>query len=407
MSMGSDRSTNLTEPGQPANPLRNLLEEHEQAAFLHDLIESSLDGIVAADMSGRIQLFNKGAERILGYSQDEAVDKLDVSRLYLGDTAQEIAKRMRSPEYGGPGKLSRQEFIAVARDGAHIPVSLTGGIIHDRGSREVATFCIFRDLRKLRAMHDKLVQSEKMASLGRLAAGVAHEINNPLSGIMLYANLIIEQVNADHPILEDLNVIIHEAERCKQIVSDLLDFSQPGTQECLLVNLNALLEETLAVLGKQQLFEDVDTVTRLEPDLSSILGDPNRLGQVFTNILTNAAQAMDGRGTIEVFTRNRANGNLVEVVFSDNGPGISETVLPKIFEPFFTTRVEQGGTGLGLSVSYAIVRENRGTIRVSSQPGKGASFSLRFPAIEIEQLRQTERATPDREASGNRRKDHG
>jgi len=407
MSEGAEQSATHTDPGQPAGHLRALLEEHEQTAFLHDLIESSLDGIVAADMSGRIQLFNRGAERILAYSKDEALGKLDMRSLFLGSTAQEMAERMRSDEYGGKGKLSRQELVAITKHGARIPVSLSGGIIHDSTGREVATFGIFRDLRKLREMQDKLVQSEKMASLGRLAAGVAHEINNPLSGIMLYANLVVEQLGESHPTLEDLNVIIREAERCKQIVADLLDFSQPGSQENLLANLNSLLEETLTVLGKQPLFREVSTELRFDPQLSSILCDPNRLGQVFTNILTNAAQAMQGRGKIEVFTRNRAKGNIVEVEISDTGPGIPENVLQRIFEPFFTTRAEQGGTGLGLSVCYAIVRENRGTIRVSSHPGKGATFSIRFPAIKLEQHPQENRATPDREQSGNRREDHG
>jgi two-component system NtrC family sensor kinase len=375
---------NDTEQDQQGGDLRALLEEREQAALLHDLIESSPDGIVAADMSGRIRLFNKGAERILGYAQKEALFGLDVRQLYLSNTAQEIVKRMRSEEYGGKGKLSRQEFIAVTKQGAHIPISLTGGIIQDSSGCEVATFGIFRDLRKLREMQDRLVQSEKMAGLGRLAAGVAHEINNPLSGIMLYANLVAEQIEKNLPCLDDLNVIIREAERCKRIVGQLLDFSLPSSQESIKVNLNSLLEETVAIVGKQPLFLEVNIELSLEPQLSSILADPDRLGQVFTNILVNAAQAMQGRGRIKVITRSRAKGNLVEVVIEDTGPGIPEEILQRIFEPFFTTRVEQGGTGLGLSVCYAIVRENRGTIRVSSDPGKGASFSIRFPAIELE-----------------------
>jgi two-component system NtrC family sensor kinase len=289
---------------------------------------------------------------------------------------------MRSEQHGGKGSLSRQETICVAKDGTLVPVSLTGGIISNESGKEVATFGIFRDLRPSREMQNQLLQSEKMASLGRMAAGVAHELNNPLSGIMLYAGLALEQIGNRHAAAEDLRVIINESERCKQIVGDLLNFSQPSSGRHEPVNLNGIVREILAVMEKDAELANVVVELHLDDDLPPILGDAGRLKQVFSNILLNAVQAMQKKGRLNVGTRLRAHGNMAEAFVSDTGPGIPEDIQPRIFDPFFTTKADSGGTGLGLSVAYGIVKENRGTIRVESATGQGATFILRFPTAE-------------------------
>jgi PAS domain S-box-containing protein len=331
-------------------------ELHRRNTFFHNLIESSVDGIMAADMKGNIILFNSGAQRILGYSKEEAFSQLHTTRLYPEGEARDILRRMRSNDYGGKGLLQRHELIAITKDGRQIPMSISGGIIYD-GKEEIATYGIFTDLRgiqkieaDLQQTHKMLLQSEKMAGLGRLAAGVAHEINNPMSGITLYSNLLLERLGEDHPAAEDLHVIINETERCKQIVSDLLEF--------------------------------------LEGELSRIWGNAIRLNQVFTNIIVNAIQAMEGRGKLTIITRHRSKRGIVEIVITDTGPGIEKEILSEIFDPFFTTKAQDGGTGLGLSVSYAIVREHKGSIRVESTLGKGTSFTLRFPILQEEALEE-------------------
>jgi two-component system NtrC family sensor kinase len=355
---------------------------YQRSAFLRKLLDSSPDGIVSADMNGRILLFNRGAERILGYEREEAIASVNVARLYPKGAAGEILERMRSAEHGGTGSLSRQEVTCVARDKTLIPVSLTGGIISNAAGREVATFGIFRDLRPIREMQNQLLHAEKMASLGRMAAGVAHELNNPLSGIMLYAGLVLEQVGGHHAVVEDLKIIINEAGRCKQIVADLLDFSQPASRRHVPVSLNDTIREVLDVMKKEVDFANVTAELRFDEELPPILGEAGRLKQVFSNILLNAAQAMRGRGRLTIGTRPRARGNMMEVFISDTGPGIPRDIQPRIFEPFFTTKSDRGGTGLGLSVAYATVKEHRGTIRVESEEGQGATFTLRFPTIE-------------------------
>jgi len=355
---------------------------YQRSAFLRRLLDSSPDGIVSADMSGRILLFNLGAERILGYEREEAIAGVNLSRLYPEGMADELLERMRSEQHGGKGSLSRQEVTCVAKDGSLVPVSLTGGIMSNAAGKEVATFGIFRDLRPIREMQNQLMHSEKMASLGRMAAGVAHELNNPLSGIMLYAGLVIEQITGRDPVVEDLKVIINEAERCKQIVSDLLNFSQPASGRQEPVSLNDTVREVLKVMEKDAGFAALDLQLQLDDRLPPILGDASRLKQVFSNILLNAYQAMRGAGRLTIGTRLRAHGNLVEAWITDTGPGIPADILSRIFDPFFTTKADSGGTGLGLSVAYGIVKENRGTIRVESTAGGGATFTLRFPTTE-------------------------
>ncbi len=355
--------------------------------FFHNLIDSSVDGIIAADMKGKIILFNQGAQELLGYTEEQALSSLNSTGLYQEGIAYEVIKRMRSDDFGGKGKLLHHELIVREKAGHDIPVSFSGGIIYDR-DKEIATFGIFTDLRAmlkieedLQQTHNMLMQSEKMAGLGRLAAGVAHEINNPMSGIMLYANLIQEDIGEDHSSSEDLQTIIHEAERCKVIVGDLLEFSHQTAYDMSPIDLNEVIRKTLGVLQNQPLFHNINVSLELAEILSPIMGNSIRLNQVVMNIIVNAAQAMEGNGDLRIYSRTRANQDINEIIISDTGPGIPEGALEQIFEPFFTTKVTGEGTGLGLSVSYAIVKEHKGSIRATSTPGSGTTFTLRFPAV--------------------------
>ncbi|TKB26907.1 PAS domain S-box protein [Desulfopila sp. IMCC35006] len=361
-------------------------ELRRRNAFFHNLIDSSVDSIIASDMKGRIMLFNQEAQSLLGYNNED-IKSLHVTQLYNEGVAYELIKRMRSSHFGGNGKLLRHKLNVKHKDGHDIPVSFSGGIIYDRG-QEIATFGLFTDLRAMQQIeedleqsHRMLLQSEKMAGLGRLAAGVAHEINNPMSGIMLYANLVQEELGADHPLASDLQTIIHEAERCKVIVADLLEFSHQTTYEMEPVNLNEVIVKTLTILQHQPLFQNVQIIRELSPDLPPIYGNAIRLNQVVMNIVVNAAQAMDGKGRLHITSRTRANQDINEITIQDSGPGIDSGLLEKIFDPFFTTKAAGEGTGLGLSVSYAIVKEHKGSIRVTSSPETGTTFTLRFPVV--------------------------
>ena len=361
-------------------------ELRRRNAFFHNLIDSSVDGIIASDMKGSIVLFNQEAQSLMGYNELD-IKTLHVTQLYNEGVAYELIKRMRSSHFGGKGKLLRHELVVKHKDGHDIPVSFSGGIIYDR-DQEIATFGLFTDLRAMQQIeedleqsHQMLMQSEKMAGLGRLAAGVAHEINNPMSGIMLYANLVQEELGEEHHLTSDLQTIIHEAERCKVIVADLLEFSHQTTYEMELVNLNDVIQKTLTILQHQPLFQNVKISQELKPDLPPIYGNAIRLNQVVMNIIVNGVQAMEGNGRLHITSRTRANQDINEITIQDSGPGIDDELLEKIFDPFFTTKATGEGTGLGLSVSYAIVKEHKGSIRVTSSPETGTTFTLRFPVV--------------------------
>lgn len=355
-------------------------------SFFNNLIESSVDAIIASDMDGHLILFNQSAQDLLGYVEEEKYE-LHVTGLYHEGIARSILKRMRSDDYGGKGKLKHQDINVKHKDGHDIPVNFSGGIIYDK-NQEIATFGIFTDLRAMQQIeedleqtHNMLMQSEKMAGLGRLAAGVAHEINNPMSGIMLYSNLIKEDLGEDHPSVADLETIINEAERCKVIVADLLEFSHQTSYEMSLIDINAIIRKTLTVIQNQPLFHNIEVNLQLDDEIAPIFGNPIRLNQVVLNIVVNAAQAMEGRGQLNITSRTRSNQDINEVMIKDSGPGISPELLDQIFEPFFTTKAAGEGTGLGLSVSYAIVKEHKGTIRATSSPEQGTTFTLKFPAV--------------------------
>ncbi len=362
--------------------------------FFQNLIASSVDGIIASDMKGKLILFNEGAQRLLGYSEREALETVHVTQLYPEGEAHKIIARMRSDECGGKGRLQRHELIAISKEGEHIPMSLSGGIIYD-GDKEIASFGIFTDMRHLQKVeedlqqtHQMLQEAEKMAGLGRLAAGIAHEINNPMSGIMLYSNLVKEKLGEENALSRDMELIVSEAERCKTIVQDLLEFSHQTSYEMFEVDLNEVLLRALAMLEIQALFLSIEIKLDLLENPPRIRGNGAKLHQVFMNIMVNAAQAMRGKGRLIMSSRLRSQGSMIEYSIRDTGPGIDQEDLPRVFEPFFTTKGYGEGTGLGLSVSYAIVKEHKGTIRAESEPGRGAVFHLRFPVLEENATRE-------------------
>jgi len=233
--------------------------------------------------------------------------------------------------------------------------------------------------RELREAQAFLLQSEKLASLGKLAAGVAHEINNPLGGILIYSHLLLEDMDRESPYYENLEKIVKETTRCKDIVRGLLEFARPKEPEAASTDINELLDKSLSLVGSQSLFQNIRVNKQYRHDLPRIVADSAQLQQVFTNIILNAADAMQGNGTLTLRSLLDTDGKNIVIEFSDNGPGISEDNIKKIFDPFFTTKEVGHGTGLGLSISYSIIRKHQGTIEVRSKPGEGATFAVKLP----------------------------
>lgn len=231
---------------------------------------------------------------------------------------------------------------------------------------------------KLHKAHEQLARTEKLTALGEMAAGVAHEVNNPLGGILLYSNLVLEDIPADSPARENMQKIIYQTNRCKGIVQNLLDFARTPTGDMLPLKINNVIKTALNLVKDQAMFHGIEIKTNLAENLPDIVGDRARLEDVFLNLFINAADAMKGKGSLTITTELGSN-NSAKISVSDTGKGIDREHLPHIFEPFFTTKEPGKGTGLGLSIVYGIIRKHNGIIDAESEPGKGTTFIISLP----------------------------
>jgi len=233
------------------------------------------------------------------------------------------------------------------------------------------------DVSQRARLEDQLMQTEKLTSLGLLAAGVAHEVNTPLAVIANYIQMLAKQFPGDDPRGLLIEKIIKQTFRASEIVNNLLNFSRVGSAQFSEVNMNSVLEETLILVSHPLKTARVEVVRKMQTELPPVLGSMNRLQQVFLNLFMNARDAMPSGGILEI--RTACSNGTVEVEVVDSGIGISREHLNRIFDPFFTTKISGRGTGLGLSVSYGIIKEHAGKIDVRSTPGRGTSFRLEFP----------------------------
>ncbi len=239
---------------------------------------------------------------------------------------------------------------------------------------------------QLKKIQAQLMQSEKLASLGRLASGVAHEINSPLTGILTFSHLLMRKLKDNPELQRELELIVRETTRVSTIVRGLLDFARESKPQKRPCNINELILHTLSLVEHQSVFHDIRIVKNLDPQVAMILLDANQIQQVFMNVLLNAADAMPAGGTLTITSTMAPEDSFVQVRFADTGSGIPEKNLHRIFDPFFTTKADKKGTGLGLAVSYGIIERHRGHIEVQSEEGKGTTFTIKLPQQALEEV---------------------
>jgi two-component system NtrC family sensor kinase len=230
---------------------------------------------------------------------------------------------------------------------------------------------------ELQKIHEQLFRSEKLASLGKLAAGVAHEINNPLTGVLTNASLLLEDLEDGDPRREDVQVIVSETIRCREIVKRLLDFARQTKPQKKVTNINTLINNIILLVRNQTSFRNIEIEKNLEENIPEVMADIDQIQQVFINLIINASEAMTKGGKLEIETKQDSSGDYIVVTFKDNGPGIPEHARAKIFDPFFTTKEQ--GTGLGLSISHGIIERHGGKILLDSKPGEGTTFTIFIP----------------------------
>ena len=345
------------------------------------IIDSLPVGLYVVDREYRISVWNTKRETgMQGVSRDEAI----------GRTIFEILHRQ-------PASVLRREFDEVFATGR-----LQTFQMESRASGEVRTYRISKipmrlddgpvthvitvgeDITDWREAQERFAQAEKLAAIGTLAAGVMHEINNPLATIAACAESLELSIEDQPPPLRDgLRLIQSEVARCKGITDSLLDFSRPKATDMTLIDVNAAIERTLFVLRHHSRFKKLSVDTHLDPSLGAVvLANEEQLVQVFMALLINAMDAMREQGTIELRTRWSDDTRSVVAEVVDHGEGIRRANLPKIFEPFYTTKPPGRGTGLGLSICYAIVAEHGGRIEVDSTPGEGSVFRIVLPRTD-------------------------
>jgi PAS domain S-box-containing protein len=330
-------------------------------------------------------------EQMLDYAKDLVCGKMFFYQLFSSQEWEKFQNQLYSEGLGGQDKLFLSESTLISKRGEKIPVRLSAQVLV-QGNEEIGLVAFFRDLRKVKRLKQQFLDQanylhqDKMISLGKLAASVVHELNNPLTGILNYIRLMIKILGRDslsseqmHKFQRYLDLVGSEVSRCSDIVSNLLEFSRKPKLEFSEVDPNALLEKSLLLCKYKLTLQNIKIKTDLYPKIPKVLGDFNELQQCLLNLIFNAADAMEDGGSLTLESYFSPTKGLVELKVTDTGRGITREDLSKVFDPFFSTKKEGKGLGLGLSVVHAIIDRHRGTISAESTPGKGTVFTITLP----------------------------
>ncbi len=346
-----------------------VLQEH--------ILRSVGSGILTMDLQGHITSWNPAAEQITGYGYDE-IRKLwqDV----FGNSIKELFGRTEALKE----RPFRFDGQVVKKDGTTALLGLTASLLKDEANAVRGIILTFQDITKLVEMEDQIRRQERLATVGSLAAGIAHEIRNPLASLSGSIQLLQGGLELKGDDKSLMNIVVRETDRLNTIITDFLEYARPKGLQTEQVELRSLLDETILLLKNSRVYSGLISIVSDVSAGIQLKGDAQRLRQVFWNLLINACQAMPEGGTLSVSARPVTSVEddrmLCEIIIKDTGRGIPEEQLNKIFDPFFTTKTE--GSGLGLAIVYRIIEDHQGTISVGSEPGKGAQFRIRLPLSE-------------------------
>ncbi len=374
------------------NALEEMVEERtrdlsESEKKFRNFFENSRDMVYFCHTSGEISDINPSGLKMLGLIEKPAEFNLFSFFKHKKDI-EHYSKAMRTR-----GFISDFEVETACADGTTRYMIFSSNALKDEEGRNYGCEGVAKDMTKLRTMTEQLLSQEKMASVGQMAAGVAHEINTPLGIILGYAQLMKDDFNKGDEVYENLEVIERQTKACRKIVADLLKFSRQSESSRAEFDLNEIIEDVLAVSEHNLNINHIQVKRELTPDIPRIMGDTEKMRQVMVNLVTNAGHAMGDGGEIRIITGYDQEKNEVKARIEDNGTGIPDDIKSKIFDPFFTTKPVGKGTGLGLSVTYGIIQDHDGTITVESpvrQEGsdakhQGTAFEIHLPvATETE-----------------------
>ena len=379
--------------------LRDVTEKKQKEAelintknFLQNIFDSSTDGIVTTDLQGKVIYFTPNLKEMSGYNPKELTGK-NMSFFYRNGI-KETKKIMK--ELVGKGELTSYETQFQKKDGGLVDVLLSASLLRDEKGEVNGTLGMFKNITEKKALEAQLQRAQKMEAVGTLAGGVAHDLNNILSGLVSYPELLLLQLPEDNPLRDSILTIQKSGEKAAAVVHDLLTLARRGVVTTEVANLNDIISEYLESPEFEKLLSyhsGVHTEKHLEKNVLNILGSPTHLSKTVMNLVSNAVEAMPEGGRLTISTENRyidrpirgyddvAEGDYVVLIITDTGTGISPDDIEKIFEPFYTKKeMGRSGTGLGMAVVWGMVKDHNGYIDVQSIEGKGTTFTLYFPA---------------------------
>jgi len=359
--------------------LQNKARELEMLKmYSENIVEGISVGVMALNRDGIITTWNQSMEKLHGLSADEAIGQ-EFRRVFPPEMVDTIWNACRNWEFDTVVPSSFYKLFLLNRQDQRKFVNLTVSPFLDASDARIGTLLAFDDVTAKVQLEQQLLQAEKLSSLGLIAAGVAHEVNTPLTGISSFTQMLKDEVARDHPHRAVLEKIETQCFRASEIVSNLLNFARLQTAELKPVDLNQIVAETIALVEHQFLKKEIRLWQQLAPELPCVRGNEGQLMQVLVNILLNAKDAVGVGGEVRILTTAAPGYSIIQV--EDNGPGIPPEVISRIFDPFFTTKDVGKGTGLGLSVSYGIIQEHSGHIFVDSRTGEGTCFTIKLPSI--------------------------
>jgi len=353
-----------------------LVRETEELARRARQILGAVHGIITiTDLEGRYQFVNPAAQRFFGLGEKDAMGR--TSRDLFSPDIARIMEENDGDVMRRGGRVSHEETLVL--DDREFVLVTERILLKDYRDQPVGICRVARNVTESQKLQQELIESEKHAAVGKLAAGVAHELNNPLTGILAFSESLLESAPEDSPVREDLEVIMRETFRCRQIVRDLLDFSRQARPERRSIPIAHVVQSAIKLVYKQAAFQDVKFDIHFDDDEMLVFGDQNQLQQVFLNLIINARDAMNGRGVLSIRSRGVPERRRVVVEVEDDGCGIPPENLDKIFEPFFSTKGGRGN-GLGLAAVRSIVDLHKGLITVESAEDRGSTFRVSLPA---------------------------
>lgn len=344
------------------------------------IFERSMDMIFVLDDRGIFADINQAGIATLGYdSPDEFIGRVRFEDLFMhGSDYQQLLDDLNRE-----GFVWDRECRLCIKAGSETRILLSMTPCSGLAGGALTYHGIAKDITARTRMERQLQRADKLASLGQISAGIAHEINNPLGVILGYSQLIMRGQGKESQEYKDLAVIERQTRNCKGIVEDLLKFARASGTRKARIDINKSLQEIVSLLAHQLELDNITLETRYGEDIPLVMADDEKIKQVFMNILINAGQAIEDEGTITIKTDVDPGEDRIRISISDNGCGIPDSVNDKIFDPFFTTKAVGEGTGLGLSVSYGIIQDHGGSIEVSSEEGSGSTFTILMPTVEM------------------------